>query len=657
MIVTEDLIPHHISILFLIDLYLNDQIPKQGEFLRFLTSQLTGDVLTLDNEILILPTLSDLCSYIGTAQDKLLPLLWLIKEVSDLESKFTDLYNRIVGPSVVYTEKGKVSSRSIMGMFIYKVVTSFRLLKFEEVFILFTLFLQYRGGVEHEQDDALFMKLNKQLEDVWDLDSKSHTAPHSSTSNCTGPPSDNPILISNNSLKLLLAKQISIIESFGTPVPTHLKAIMKQMASANNIPSYYYIQYLENLHTSNYIGAFQSLHKYFDYMVLNNSKYFYHFALISKASLHQFFGEDEKAIDLIEEAISVARENKDNATLTFILSWLFNFMRNKPDLWHLQSFGTTNTEDQLLDFLIQKSQLVSLSLYLSSYNFKTLQLINSGGLEYFETLLKATFISLHDNNVSSFVKSAELQLVVWNGMGVVVLSDIYHDIAVELADKEMDKFLIKLRHTKDLPSLKDSVILQNNHSLFGSFQVISTINEIKQNMKSSQFNVSSQLIDNLLNTDIRELDLKNEVIYLHVENEISLKNYSYATKLIEKYLVGVNLKMQTLRLKLLKCKIYRETGNHNKGLVKLVKIIETAKTMKYSRILLEGILILVGLLGKTIWVENLIRDVIPSVLSLQDNELIKGFYDVLGYKRLEQSEAVDNHWISEHNDMSPLLTQ
>ena len=54
-------------------------------------------------------------------------------------------------------------------------------------------------------------------------------------------------------------------------------------------------------------------------MVSNNSKYFYHFALISRASLHQYFGEDNKAMDAIEEAISVARENKDNSTLTYII--------------------------------------------------------------------------------------------------------------------------------------------------------------------------------------------------------------------------------------------------------------------------------------------------------------------------------------------------
>ena len=43
-------------------------------------------------------------------------------------------------------------------------------------------------------------------------------------------------------------------------------------------------------------------------------------------------------MDAIEEAISVARENKDNSTLTYILSWLFNFMKNKPELWKIDKY-------------------------------------------------------------------------------------------------------------------------------------------------------------------------------------------------------------------------------------------------------------------------------------------------------------------------------
>lgn len=71
--------------------------------------------------------------------------------------------------------------------------------------------------------------------------------------------------------------------------------------------------------------------------------------------MHQYFGEDQKAIDSIEEAVSVARENKDNATLTYILSWFYNFMHHKPHLWAQQSLFSKNSGNHLLDFIIKKA--------------------------------------------------------------------------------------------------------------------------------------------------------------------------------------------------------------------------------------------------------------------------------------------------------------
>ena len=76
------------------------------------------------------------------------------------------------------------------------------------------------------------------------------------------------------------------METYGTPTPQYLKDIMMMMISPNsnvgriqniqfnNLPSYYYLRYLECLQILNYNEAFASLHQYFDYMVSNNSKYF-----------------------------------------------------------------------------------------------------------------------------------------------------------------------------------------------------------------------------------------------------------------------------------------------------------------------------------------------------------------------------------------------
>ena len=265
-----------------------------------------------------------------------------------------------------------VSSKSLFGSFVLKICTAFATLKFDESQLLFQAFSEFRestrqiyinqGGIISDSisdpDFELFNHLNNNLKEIGVINTTSKIIP-----------------VPRYDLQQLLDYQITLLESYGTPTPQYLKDIMLLMTSPNsnvgriqninfnNLPSYHYLRYLECLQESDYNGAFDALHQYFDYMVSNNSKYFYHFALISRAALHQYFGEDDKAIDAIEEAICVARENKDNSTLTYILSWLFNFMKNKPELWNRQTFTTIITKHKFLTFLLKIQTSITTALF------------------------------------------------------------------------------------------------------------------------------------------------------------------------------------------------------------------------------------------------------------------------------------------------------
>lgn len=655
LLLTEDLTPHKLALLFLVELYCTGAVPmEERSFTLTLVAQMvSGSEDTIydraTGELVVVPTFHDLCSRLPTqTRHKLILSLWKINSVESLDSRVRGMHELLAPATQIYAATGKVLPRSLLGAFIARVTTSLTLVSFDEVFLLMRLFQEYRGrrkgeeeeennkreeqngmGIENKSvekeaenpqriskvkdshvlefpsldsnDDTLFSTLSNQLDTLIGNDfGRGEVVP-----------------VARQDLEVLLDHQITVLELCGTPTPASLRRILEAMTShtslllvqstLSNMPQYYYIRYLEHLHSSNYNGAFELLHQYFDYMVSNNSKYFYHFALVSKASLHQFFGEDQSAIDLIEEAISVARENKDNLTLTYILSWLFNFVRNKPDLRLLSVFNTASSEHQLLDFLVQKARQVSLSLYAMSFNFKAIQLMHSGDgtATFFDALLKATYVALHDSTLQLFVKAAETQSAVWHTVGVPALSTVYHELAMEFSDKPIDRLLLVLKHeflTRlrcDAKGLRESLerlhdehreLVARNNSVLNAFQVRMAIVGVREHMDGGRSTVAGQMIAVLEHSVIQELELRNEVVLLRVENAMLVRNHAAALALIESHSKH-GPAVFVMRLAVLRCEVYWQTGNYHKGLVRLVKLVERARQLMLKLVVDDAVLV------------------------------------------------------------------
>ena len=72
----------------------------------------------------------------------------------------------------------------------------------------------------------------------------------------------------------------------------------------------------------------------------------------------------------------------------------------------------------------------------------------------------------------------------------------------------------------------------------------------------------------LLDTDLKDLELKHEVLMLQVQLEIYLQNYSHALELLASMYTTTTTTTTsssqiylTIRLNLLKCKIFISSGN------------------------------------------------------------------------------------------------
>lgn len=604
----------------------------------------------------------------------LITALWNMDSVETLDSSVIDMIKLVSGPNTLtYSEndKGsgigddndvdismKYSPRSQIGRFIQRMVASLHLLHFDELFLLFEAFVSYReptrelfeqtmgsenplrNDIDHveeeysqlklkgktrDEDQQVFQRLKAKLDNALDTEisfPKDSTKTHRV----------NVLPISKYNIQTLLDKQIKLLETYGQKTPKRLKDIMTlmtsntsniyliQSANLSSIPSYYYIKYLECLHEMDYQGSFQALHQYFDYMVSNNSKYFYHFALISRATLHQYFGEDEKALDAIEEAISVARENRDNDTLTYILSWLFNFMRNKPELWEVQNFYHNNNELHLLDFLVKKSKTVSLLLCSTSYHFEALHIIDNGGSmnKYLESLFKAVYVSINDN-LPSFIKSMEMCSVIWSRIGNSVLSDLYSEIALSFAQKtgkRGDEISIEIRKSylkylkgetdngfNSLDNLKHKV--GEDLSLNKSLTVRRLIMLIKINLNKGRLKYAEKLTNMLMNDEIQDIELRTELVYLNAQVQSFLGNNSKALSIISNYLGKISEQPSQIktniwiimRLNLLKCHIFNVSGVPTRAISLLIQQLQQAKRVGFVSIITEGIIIFSSILN------------------------------------------------------------
>lgn len=595
----------------------------------------------------------------------LLDLAWGLENEEQMHRLINDAYALILDSDIItYDATFSVSQRSIIGRFVQKIVIAAKLLHFEESIILYQTFCLFRESSLHiyqslrDEGFKLIVHANSNLEmksepihQTWyhkvkdDFPNKAKQTRISNDSMvirslqdqldlCLSTSRDhiNGTIVSSITkfdLEVLIDAQVNLLEKFGTPTPPDMKSIMEQMAryeflNASNshvspYQSYHYLRYLENLYEGNYLNAFDSLHQYFDYMVSQGSKYFYHFALIARASLHQCFGEDQRALDSIEEAISVARENKDNGTLTYVLSWLFNFMKDKPNLWAYQSSFQNNSELQLLEFLSRKSNTVSLLLAAVSFCFITESLISKGDspAKILQSLFKALYVSINDGP-ASFVKCCELASLVWDKLGVPHLTDLYVDIglsfALEFGSKD-DALSLKLRSQvigflRDGPERAIDELKEMQHHYSGNifhYQKLQRkilLLQTEASLRSGNVLLARENLKFFMHSGKADDEARFHFIRLHSKVLAASNDYSGAIQLVSREISDVkpclNLNLfYSIKLNLIKTCLLILCGAGTRAFSLLVQQMKLAKSIGFGILLNEALLQLVSLLNET----------------------------------------------------------
>ncbi|ODQ77815.1 hypothetical protein BABINDRAFT_9801 [Babjeviella inositovora NRRL Y-12698] len=689
LILTLSLSPSKVTLLALVTSYCAGVLPRNrnAEVLDTIIRFIDGFSSKEEDQIstlLILPSLNDILGSLKETiaesireQDEsptaisdfhqiersLLTTLWSFRSLDALTSFITRAKALLVdtpaqGKQLLSQTTKLLARSSFLGRFVSMLVQDFGLIDFDSAIQLFEAFSEYREETRSQWEEftgALTRKHEDTTEDNFFEDLMQKNRQLMGLEPLGGVVSvgkQEVIMLATGDLEKLIDKQIYLLEAYGTPTPPALRKVLGLMTQLDNavIPSSHYAKYLEHLRDNDYEGAFECLHRYFDYMMSHNSKSFYHYALLSQATLHANFNCDNEALRSIEEAISVARENKDVNCLNYLLAWLFNFLKDRPKLLRSQNFYATN--DQLLQFLKAKSKQTSQSLHAMAYQFEALQIMLDGGPlnNLLETLTKASFLSINDT-MPTFIRNSELQATVWSRIGLCHSAEFYVDIALEACAVKKnlpDEVSVSIRKAYILYAQGDNEkafallnkykeIVLKDGALFRQWESRRLVLLIKMSLNKGRYRIAETYLDRLKAQNVVDLDLQYECDYLLARLWTCLENYSQALQLV----LGLTSKFQndqqqnaywSLKFNLLAAHIFTKTAVPNRGLTLTIKSLTLAKKAGLMPLLMEGALVLseiLLLLDQEADAFPILESAMPQILLLDNLELKSKAYYLL----------------------------
>jgi anaphase-promoting complex subunit 5 len=291
--------------------------------------------------------------------------LWAIDSLHTLHEFFGRLEGYLVPPQQKQQHDSPssrilLSRTSPLGIFFRRAQVEFTRLHFADAARLWTSFLKFRASTE-----AAWKKKNPVATgptfdlaiaefDVHKPDRLSLAAYGSTDANAledTGPSPDD--------IERLLEFDLDKLQRFGSRVPKamqdHIKNIIAVRSNTPNVA--YFVSFFDSWRAGDFTGAFENLHRYFDYTVRNRDKTFYQYALLHMAILQADFGCFDEAVASMNETIATARENQDTSCLNFSLSWLSHLIKAYPnDLKQAGYAGMLGSEKDRLAFLSEKAK-------------------------------------------------------------------------------------------------------------------------------------------------------------------------------------------------------------------------------------------------------------------------------------------------------------
>ncbi|SCU82589.1 LADA_0C06546g1_1 [Lachancea dasiensis] len=397
------------------------------------------------------------------------------------------------------------------------------------------------------------------------------------------------LMISKDHFQAMVTEESERMVRGNKRLRQHMRQIIESMSleDMSRFPSVHILKGMEDLTEQRYETFLSSLYRYFDYMLGQNSEPNFHLSLLSLASFHSHFNESEAAVKTFEEAMSVARENKDTETLHLILMWVFEFIDKYPNLakrFHVTAMQIVNN---LKTCPGDQSPLV----FEMGYRYETLwEMHNTGSVSrILEATFKSTLLAVQTiSNSLQFSLLAAHNANVWKYLGSSALSNLYQSISAQGLNKPKDQ-TIQDYIAEELDSSRDVATELNTPHL-----------NYRQRRDLEERRVE-QLIE--VGDSDEAMKLVNAIIHSCQNDHTDIEN--------------------ELRFNLIKCRIMIRCGLEVRCLSILIKIIDCATVVENGYLLAQCLLLLSKVLiciDKAKECSGLLMATMHNILRFADNE-------------------------------------
>lgn len=473
------------------------------------------------------------------------------------------------------------------------------------------------------------------------------------------------VVYSHVDLVSLFQSQVSTLQRKSSMLSKPLLELLNSLSQSDRslIPSSYHVEYLNSWRQADYDKSFNSLHRYFDYMISNRRQFFYHYALLALATLHSSFGANNEGLRAIDEAILVARENKDLDCLNYLLTWLLNFMITRPQ--HFVKLKEHPSRSEILNFLrLKTKETKNLSLQAISFQFEVVvSLLEGSALNIvMENLFKTFYLILNfedtDELKGIFITACQVADTIWKRVGYPSIGNLYLETAIDFAkekNNEFDLILLYIRKASDLffsgeidqslnlltsikkSALKDLSMSKKWMMSYNMIQFYLYINKCKYSQCSILMNKMSALSD-----DLEDQEVLNELNYERAFYNWKINNTTETFNIITRQLTAMkeNLLIYNnhwfIRFQVLLAQMFIECTKYpERGLSILLNVANRAHKSSLIFNLCECILCLCKLLLKVDPlssipdVKELLSDFLPKILEIKRVSMISDAYDIL----------------------------
>ncbi|KAJ1655787.1 APC5 protein [Dispira simplex] len=246
----------------------------------------------------------------------------------------------------------------------------------------------------------------------------------------------------NHNLKRILPNHVVSIFDIEQYLDAHLEVLTSQGGDSSQLiifqrhldsfqqlypglPKIQFSRYLYAARTGNYEAALYHLHRYFDYYNSQGNRTLYQYALLNLACLEAQFEHHQEARRILQEAIDVARENRDRTCLCYASFWLHHLGHPSPTI----TSSSTFTEAQTLGSLTGQTEELQLwdircltELQQAQYHLRA----GSPPRQVFESTLRCELMQRHHQVPKMLGLCYALVAAVWDIYGFTsTLSILY----------------------------------------------------------------------------------------------------------------------------------------------------------------------------------------------------------------------------------------